>query len=82
MTIVCYQSITKFLKGRVGAIDLSENIARKGTATQIDNYWETGNDLGAWRANDGVTDGKYADLKMLLKLDRFKSLESNQTKNI
>ena len=59
MAFVCYRATTKFLtQGRVGAIDLSKNIARKGTATQIDDYWETGNDLGAWRANDGITDGR------------------------
>ena len=65
MTIVRNQSITKFLKGRVEAIDLTENIARIGTATQIDDYRGTGNDLGAWRAIDGITDGRYVVLEIL-----------------
>ena len=49
--------ITKLHTGRVDAIYFRKNIAREGTATQVDTFDRNGNRLAASRAIDGITTG-------------------------
>ena len=49
--------ITKLHTGRVDATYFRKNIAREGTATQVDTFDRNGNRLAASRAIDGITTG-------------------------
>ena len=49
------------IAGGVDALIFKKNIARKGTATQIDTYYDPPHDLRASKALDGITTGDETD---------------------
>ena len=61
---VVLQLMTLLHTGRVDATDNIKNIARQGTATQVDTYDDrfVRQILSASRANDGVTSGRFENV--------------------